>query len=437
MFEKIKIFITKTVRFLTYDIWRVDPDSKSSRMLGLYNAIKAFILAIKNINGAQLNTRAAALTYSSLLSVVPLLAVLFAIARGFGLQNIVQSELFNFFEGQQSLLAKGMSFIDASLEYAQNGVFVGIGVALLLYTVINLFSNIEDNFNTIWLVKKGRTYYRMFIDYLALFLIAPVFVVLNAGLSIFLTSATELELVGLVISPILKVIPFVITVLLFTFIYSYIPNTRVKFTSALFGGFFAGLSFQIFQMLYIGGQIWIAKYNTIYGSFAALPLFLLWLQLSWFICLFGAELAFAYQNVKKFSFEHETNNISRRYKDFVILMITTLIVKRFVDGTTPYTADELSEKYKIPTQLTSDILYLLQEVDIIAETPSDDERIAAYIPAIDIHKITVNYVFDKIDLYGSEDFIIDTQVEFKSEWNTILEIREVIHKKEKMLLKDL
>lgn len=426
MIEKIKIIISRLIRFLTYDIWRINKKDHSSGKNFLYDIVKAFILAIRNIDGAQLFTRASALTYSTLLSIVPMLAVLFAIARGFGFQNIVESQLFEMFAGQKDVLNRAMVYIDNSIEYAQGGIFLGVGVVLLLYTVVNLLSNIEDNFNTIWQIKRGRTYFRMFTDYLALIIIAPLFLIFNAGFSIILSSTAEQQyLLGLVITPFLKIVPYIITILLFTILYIYIPNTKVKFTSALFAGVFAGTAFQIFQMLYINGQIWISKYNAIYGSFAALPLLLLWLQLSWFICLFGVQLSFAYQNVKKFNFEHETTNISRRYKDFITLLITTLIVKRFEKGHPPYTADELSEHYKIPTKLTTDTLFHLQDVGVIVETPSNDSLVPAYVPAIDISHISVSYLFDKVDRYGSEDFIIDTDLQFRSEWEMTLNIKNL------------
>ncbi len=439
MVEKIKEFVKKTVRFLSYDIWRITKRDRSARKIGFYNLIKAFIIAIRNIDGAHLFTRASALTYSTLLSVVPLLAVLFAIARGFGFQNIVKSQLFSYFSGQEEILDKTTAFIDKSIEYAQGGIFLGIGVILLLYTVVNLLSNIEDNFNTIWQIKKGRTYFRMFTDYLALIIIAPVFLICNAGINLILSSTAEQQyILGLVMSPMMKVIPFLITTLLFVILYIYIPNTKVKFRSALLGGIFTGISFQIFQVLYISGQIWISKYNAIYGSFAALPLLLLWLQLTWFFILFGVQLSFAFQNVHKFSFEHETSNISRRYKDFIMLLIMTLIVKRFEKGHPPYTADELSEHHKIPTRLTSDTLFYLQEVGLLLETPSENVLVPAYIPSLDINHITVGYLFSKIDLYGSEDFIIDIDIQFQSEWNAILEIRELTNQDEGgKLLKDL
>ena len=191
-------------------------------------------------------------------------------------------------------------------------------------------------------------------------------------------------------------------------------------------------------MLYISGQFWIAKYNAIYGSFSALPLLMLWLQLSWFICLFGVQLSFSYQNVNKFSFEKDISNISRRYKDFILLMITTLIIKRFERGDKPYTADELSETFKIPTRLTNDSLYFLLQVGLLAETPLENDLVIAYIPAIDINHITLIYFLNKIDQYGSENFKIDIQGDIKNIWNKTLEIRTMIYEHEKnTLLKDL
>ncbi|SHG23317.1 YihY/virulence factor BrkB family protein [Dysgonomonas macrotermitis] len=439
MIDKLTKLFQRILHFLQIGIWKVDTKQSGKPRAFIYTAIKSFILAYRNMDWSQMNTKAAALTYNTLLSIVPLLAVLFAIARGFGFQNIVQSELFGYFEGQREVLEKAMVFIDKSLEYAQSGIFLGIGLILLLYTVLNLIGGIESNFNAIWRIKNDRSYYRQFTDYTALILIAPVFLVCNGGLSILLNSSAETKLVGLVIGPFVELLPYLITILLFTFIYLYLPNTKVKFSSALFAGFIAGLAFQLFQQLYIGGQIWISKYNAIYGSFAALPLLLLWLQLSWLIVLIGVEISFGYQNVKKFSYEKDTKNISRRYKDFVILLIITLIVKRFEKGEKPYTASEISERFKIPTRVTSDSLYLLLELNIIRETPSDDNIVPAYIPALDINKISVAYLFNKIDTFGMEDFFnIDINGEFFEEWNVIQDIRRTLFEKEKdTLIKDL
>ena len=433
----IKRSITKILRFLTYDIWRVNKEEESKKRINFYNIVKAFILVFRNLNGAQVSTRASALTYSTLLSIVPLLAVFFAIASGFGFQETVMNELISFFPGQETALIKAKEYIDTSLEYAKGGLFLGVGLVLLFYTVINLMTNIESNFNISWGVKRGRTYYRMFTDYLALIIVAPIFLVLNAGGTIFLNSV-NFELIGIVVSPLMKVIPFIIIILLFTFLFLYIPNTKVKFTSAVLGGVFTGVCFQVFQLLYISGQLWISKYNAIYGTFAALPLLLLWLHLTWFMILLGVELSFAFQNVNKFNFEHETENISRRYKDFVIIMIASLIVKRFEKGESPFTSDELSENYKIPTKLTQDILFFLENVGIIVEVTTDDDWVSGYVPTIDINKITVSYLFAKINKYGSEDFIIDIDGRFKDEWGAMLEMIDYSTSDTgKVLLKDL
>lgn len=438
MIKKTKSIVDRLLHFLSIGIWRIDTNGLG-RLRGIsYNIIKSFILTYRNLDWSLINTRASALTYSTLLSLVPLLAVLFAIARGFGFQNIVQSELFGYFKGQQEVLSKAMVFIDKSLEYAQGGVFLGIGIILLLYTVLNLMSNIEENFNSTWGVKNGRSYYRQFTDYTGLFLITPVFLVCNAGFSLILNSSLETQFIGVFINPFIQILPFLITILLFAFIYAYIPNTKVNIGSAIFAGIIAGLAFQVFQQVYISGQLWISKYNTIYGSFAALPLLLLWLQISWLIVLIGVELSFSHQNIAKFNFEKETKGITRRYKDFIILLISTLIVKRFETGEKPYTANEISEKYKIPTRLTNDIIYLLADLHIIIETPSDKDMVPAYIPAIDIHKISVSYLFQKVDSFGFEDFNIDITEEFIDEWNVINDIRNTIFEKEKnTLIKDL
>lgn len=439
MIDKIKNFFQKIFSFLTVGIWKVDTNGIGSLRKWIYSVIKSFILAYRNLNFTQISTDAAALTYNTLLAIVPLLAVLFAIARGFGLENILESELINYFEGQKDILLKATTFVNKSLEYAQSGIFVGVGVVMLLYTTMNLMSGIEDRFNSIWRVKIGRSYYRQFTDYFALILIAPIFIICNAGISILLNSSAEHHFVmGLVIGPFIKVLPYIITILLFTFIYLYIPNTKVKLSSALIAGIVAGIAFQIFQELYISGQIWISKYNAIYGSFAALPLLFLWMQLSWFITLIGVELSFSFQNVSKFSYEKETDNISNRYKDFILLVITSIIIKRFEKGEKPYSADELSENYKIPTRLISESLFYLEKVNLITQTVSDTQGVSSYIPALDINKITTGYFFDKVYIHGSEDLGLDIKNRFASEWKVFLDLRKNIDTDDQeVLIKDL
>ena len=443
--ERIESWLTRIIRFITYDIWRISENDVSGLKIVYIKIIKTLILAIRGFQSENLQTKASALTYSTLLSIVPLLAVLLGIAKGFGFQGAVRQELFDYFPGHELELSKAFEFVESYLAQAQGGVIIGVGLILLLYTVINLISSIEDTFNNIWQIQKSRPWYRKVTDYLALFVILPVLMVASSGISIFVSTLQE-SFLGefLFFTPIMEkalhIVPFIITSLVFTGLYLLLPNTKVRFLNSLTSGFLAGCAFQFFQYIYISGQIWVSKYNAIYGSFAALPLLLLWLQLSWLICLFGAELSYASQNVKKFSFERDSKNISRRYKDFLTLLIASLIIKRFEQGKKkPYTADELSDTYRIPIRLTTQILYYLKELEIIIEVNyGNDDRVVYYQPALDINKISVSFLLNRMDTHGSENFKIDTSCLFQKEWQALLKTREEMTRaNNNLLLKDL
>ena len=442
--NKLKEKISDLVEFRTHDLWRGDSQAVSGKRNVFYNALKTIIMTVRNSLDLNLNARAASLTYRTLLSLVPGLAVLFAVARGFGLQNIIKGQLFSYFPGQQKVLLQVTEFIDNSLKHAQGGVFAGVGVILLLYTVFILLSDIENNFNTIWQLSKGRSIQRRVSDYFALIFIMPVFIVLNSTLTLMISSSTVyFDAFSYILNPLvtqfLNILPYFIIILVLTMLYKFMPNTKVKFINALIAGFVAGTALQIFQMIYISGQIWITKYNAIYGSFAALPLLLLWLQLSWNIILMGVELSFSLQNIRKFYFEKETKNISRRYNDFFTILITSLIAKRFAEGSSPLTVNEISEKHSIPIRLTNQIIDLLQEIEIIVPTPSaKDEEIMAYQPAFDINQLSVKLLMKKVDCFGSENFKIDKDVEYSSHWNALMLSRESFYNTENnQLLKDL
>lgn len=442
--ERLKAFLNWAIHFITYDIWRITENEVSGLKEIYINAIRTIILAIRGFQSENLQTRASALTYNTMLAIVPLLAVLLGIAKGFGFQNTVREELLDYFPGHQLELDKAFEFVDSYLAQAQGGVIIGIGLILLLYTVISLISSIEDTFNDIWQINKSRPWFRKISDYLALFVILPVLMTSSSGIAIFVSTLQNSFLQHYVfLTPIvelcLHITPYVFTSLAFAGLYIALPNTKVKVVNGLIAGIIAGCAFQFFQLVYISGQIWVSKYNAIYGSFAALPLLLLWLQLSWLICLFGAELSYASQNVKKFSFERDSKNISRRYKDFLTLLIASLIIKRFANGEKPYTADELSDSYRIPIRVTTQILYMLTELKIITEVVvGNDDRVIHYQPAMDINQISVSLLFEKIDRFGSENFKIDTKGVFNKEWEMLLKTREeMVRSNENILLKDL
>ena len=275
--------ITDIWKFLTYDIWRITEDEVTRTKFSLYNIIKTIYLCINRFTKDRMANKASALTYSTLLAIVPILAILFAVARGFGFDNLMEHQFRNGFGGNIETTEAILSFVNSYLSQTKGGVFIGVGLVMLLWTVINLVSNIEITFNRIWEVKKARSMYRKITDYFSMFLLMPILIVVSGGLSLFMSTILKQMDDFVLLAPVMK----------FIGLYIFMPNTKVKFKHALIAGILAGSAYQAFQFLYINSQLWVSKYNAIYGSFAALPLFLLWLQISWTICLFGAELAYA------------------------------------------------------------------------------------------------------------------------------------------------
>jgi len=442
---KISRLLTLIVRFIIYDIWRITGhEVRGFKGAGIFVA-KSIILAVRGFTREDLMTKASALTFNTLLALVPLLAVIIGVSGGFGLSESVRQDIVSWFPGQSVAIESALGFADSYLSVARNGLFISIGVVLLLYTVVNLISTIENTFNEIWQLKKDRSWRRKITDYLAFLIILPTLISVSSALSLFLktvsnTFLSEYVFLTPVANSVLKIAPYFITTLFFTALYILIPNTKVKFPNALAAGAFTGIVFQVFQLVYISGQIWVSKYNAIYGTFAALPLLLLWLQLSWLLALFGAELAYSSQNVKKYDFERDSADVSRRYRDFLTVLIASLIVKRFEkENAVPYTADELSDNNRIPIRLTTEILNLLSKTGVLSEMrDSNDGRIIRYQPSTDAGLTSVGSLLRKIDEDGSENFKIDKERRFFTEWGTVLNARSRMYRyANNLLLKDL
>ena len=437
-----KFNLNQIKTFLLEDIWRVTDDEVSKKKGMLYNAIKIATLSVKEFTERRVVNKASALTYSTLLAIIPILALLFAIARGFGFSNLLEDQFRNGLGGQAQTAETILSFIDSYLSHAKSGIFIGVGLIMLFYTVLLLTHNMERTFNSIWQVKNPRTLYRKMTDYFSMMLLLPLLIMLSSGISIFMSTflknMEEFFLLAPVIKFLVRLTPFVLTWGMFTALYIFMPNTKVKLKFAIVPGILAGSAFQAFQYLYIGSQIWVSRYNAIYGSFAAIPMFLLWTQISWSICLYGAQLCYVAQNLRNFSFSKETENISRRYHDFLCILIMSLICKRFQTEESPYTAESLSDEHKIPIRLTTTILYELQDLHMIYETPveGEDEEMA-YLPSVDINQMNVAMLLSRLDKEGSEAFKIDRS-QYTNTWDALAKARESYYKEtSSILLKDL
>jgi len=441
--SKFVASIAQIYNFIRYDIWRVTEDELSRSRRFMYRLLKTLVLAIRGFINDDLNVRASALTYSVLFAIVPLFALIIAIGKGFGVDKIIESSLQDTFIGQSDIIPTVMGFVERYLKSTQGGIFIGVGIAILFWSVMNFFMQVERAFNRIWQVKESRSFIRQFSTYFSAILIVPLVIVFSGGLSIYVSSAVKQSYVYDVLSPLLrfgvKFIPYFINWIVFTILYIAMPNTRVKFCNALIAGIVAGSAFQAFQMLYINGQVYLSRYNVVYGSFAAVPLLILWIQISCLIVLLGAEISYASQNISNFDFELDTNNISTRYKNFLTLFLTYVIVKQFEEQKPPLSAEQIVLKYKLPIRIVNEILLKLVEVSVLTEVLSEKKgKLKTYQPAIDINQLTVSLLFSKLEIYGSELFLTNKNDLLDTFWQKTLDIKQRSEEHtEQILVKDI
>jgi membrane protein len=368
------------------------------------------ILAFRGFDEDRCLLRASSLTFYTLLSIVPVVAMFFGVAKGFGFERLLEKQLFERFPGQEEILSQVINFANSMLEQTRGGLIAGIGLLVLFWSVLKVLGHIELAFNDIWEIKKQRSWGRKFSDYLSIMLISPILVLMSGSATVFIkTQVTQItqkvELLGVIsplISFLLKFSPYILIWALFTILYIIMPNTKVNFKAGLLGGVVAGTLYQIAQLAYISFQIGAAKYNAIYGSFAALPLFLMWLQISWWIVLFGAELSFANQNVDTYEYEPDSLKVSPGFKKLLTLHIVHLLVKKFENGDKPLSDSQISAQLEIPIRLVHRILFDLVQADLVSETKTKVDKKLAYQPARDINKLTIQYVLRALEQSGTD-----------------------------------
>lgn len=444
--KKLKHYFYKILYFIRKDIWRIRLKDLSKGKYYLIRILRIILLAFRGFSKDQIIVRAAALTYYSLLSIVPVIAMGFGIAKGFGLEKILISEMRSYFAGQEAIMEKSIEFAKSLLETTKGGLIAGIGMVVLLYTIMRLLNNIEDTFNNIWEVEKHRSFARKFSDYMSIMLFAPILIILSSTVTVFITTKIRnitqevelLEFFSPVILFLLRFSPYFIIWILLTLVYLILPNTHVKFRSALIAGITAGTLYQLVQWVYISSQFGVSRYNAIYGSFAALPLFLIWLSLSWMIILMGAEVAYADQNVDSFEFKNELK-ISHRFKLLLSLKIVHLIIINFVNGKQPYTAKQLAEKMELPLRYIRFIIDELILSHIITEVKDiNHKKQSAYQPALAIEHITISYVLEKIECRGIDNVRPEKSDEWLKFTNSLDDFKNLIRKSEaNKLIKDI
>lgn len=377
------------------------PNLKQDEPSVIKRIFRVMVDAARGFVNDDCYSKASALTFYSLLSIVPLLAVLFGIAKGFGFERPLELEIRDKFFEQKEITEKLIEFAYSWLNNVKGGVIAGVGTAVLLWSVLGLLNNIETALNAIWKTRNSRSYTRKLSDFLATLVICPIFFVAVSSLNVFITThITEtaqsnvlVEAVSPYILFILKFFPYFLSWLLFTFVYLFMPNTRVYASAAILAGIIGGTFFQLWQWAYIKFQIGVASYGAIYGSFAALPLFLVWLQISWIIFLAGAEIAVEIEN--------DLFIPLRKPRPLGIkaaaLFITYRCVEAFTKSKPPITDHQLAQELGMSLNHVQILLEALQNERILSEVSAESDKTAGYQPARAIQTITMKRVCDAID----------------------------------------
>ncbi len=403
----IRVGVKRMVAFYKYctdGVWNDVEESRFSSWVKILN------LAVNSFTSKRLQQKACALTYSTVLALVPILAMIFAIGRGFGFQNILQSELFRYFPSQRNALNSSFTFVDRYLEQTSQGLFVGIGVVFLLWTLISLMRNVESSFNEIWGVSHNRSIYRQVTDYTVMFLFMPVLMLLSAGINLFVSAGVNRILNFDILSPaiqfLLDLSPMMIAWIVFSCAFWLIPNTSVKAKPAFVSGIVCGTLTHLLQMLFVSGQVYVSKYNAVYGSFAFLPLLLIWLQLVWLITLAGMVMTYSMQTASSLSYNGRVRDISVNYFNQITILLLALICRRFADRKSPLEISGLAMTYGLPPSLVRLSVQRLVDVGLLNRVCLQGDTFA-YQPSYPVgENLTVGDVVDLLNNYGQSDFVI-------------------------------
>lgn len=392
--------ISRLVHFVRAGIWELRLADLPPLQVAVIRSLRVLLLTVRGFYEDRCPLRAAALTYYSLLSIVPLAALVFGIAKGFGLQEYIESQILQMAQRghwEGDVAGRVIAFSYSLLENTKGGLIAGIGVVLLFWAVLSILGEIEDAFNCVWRVRRSRRLARKFTDYLAMMVSAPILFVLSSSLTVLVTGKAEAMIqrtsflgpLGPAISFLLTFLPYVSIWTLLVLHYVVMPNTRVPIRSGVVAAVITGTIYQVLQWVYIKFQVGVAHYGAIYGSFAALPLFMVWVQLSWMMVLFGAEISFAHGNCETFGFHPDDSRVSISARKLLALRICHLLIKRFSLAEKPLNAREISETLEIPGRLSRQLLHELAAIGLVTETMKSGKNEVTFQPGRDVSRLTI------------------------------------------------
>ncbi|MDK2972036.1 MAG: rane protein [Candidatus Sumerlaeota bacterium] len=420
------------VQFLTVDLWRLKVEDLAPRKAMFVKMLRVLGVSVRDFRGDKVTLRASALTFYTLMSIVPILAMTFGIAKGFGFEEKLSSQLREALPNQQDVVENLIMFSNQLLAQTRGGLIAGIGLIVLIWTVVKMLGNIEESFNAIWGIHKGRPLLRKFSDYLSFLFVSPILFFASSSVTVFVSAQLEnlierFGIAGAVAAALtsgMRLLSLVILWALFSFTYVFMPNTKVRLKSAVAAGIFAGTLFFLLQLVYVRFQIGVGRANAIYGSFAALPLFLTWLQLSWIVVLFGAEVAWAHQHLDRFEWGQESKSAARVLRRKVELGMMRMAVRRFCEAEPPPTYDDFREAIDAPRVLLQNCVEELKDARLLSETLLDEKGMVGFQPAADVSDLTVADVLTRLDSIGDTEVPISGTDEMVQAYAKVDEMRK-------------
>ena len=388
----------------------------------------------------RIHVRAGALTYYTAFALVPLFAFIMALARGFGFDSYLENLLIERFANHGEMVSLFLDLVDNYLEHAQGGIFVGVGIIVLLWSIYRMFNQIERAFNDIWGIEAKRPLKFRIPNYIAIMFFVPILILLTSGVSFYFRHAIQYFNGTFLITPslqfLLNVLPYIVTWLTFTLLYWFVPNTQVKFKYAAVSGFIFGIAFVIFKWGYVYIQTWMTSYNAVYGALAAIPFLLMFLQFTWILVLLGCSFTFATQCLTRFDHAEDVRFMSHRYFEFAMLVVTKKCIDRHITNSQYVTMHELTEE--MPYRMAKACLDKLCRARVL-----DKVEIAygvyGYRPRLELSDLSIGRFYDAVDGEGTpaEKFKLHQDSRYAYLWNMVKEFRKKMIANDDQLIKDI
>jgi len=365
----------------------------------LIRVLRVFYVVIRDLLEGQLTLRAMSLVYTTLLAMVPLLAVSFSVLKGFGVHNQIEPLLLNFLRPLGERGVEVTSRIIGFVDSVKAGILGSIGFALLIYTVISLIQKIERACNDTWHVNRSRPLSQKFSDYLSVILIGPVLVFSALGITASVMSTTvvqkmvAIKVFGSLMELATKLVPYLLVIAAFTFVYIFVPNTRVRFRSALTGGLVAGVLWETSGWAFASFVVKSAKYTAIYSGFAILIMFMIWLYLSWLIVLVGASVAYYHQHPESVTSYRRELRLSNRMQEKLALLVMFLVGNNYYDNLPALTLEEFAQSLNVPMEALEPIMEALEGYGLLSQTANEPPT---YLPARPLDTAELKDVLDAV-----------------------------------------